>query len=74
MAPLYRLAPWIVGLYESQLESLDHELAHLAEDYFQEGGAAGIMTPLPSLHRVARAAPHLRSRGTPDQLIEGSRR
>ncbi len=52
---LYRLAPWIVGLYESQLELLDHELAHLAEDYFQEGGAAGIMTPLPSLHRVVPA-------------------
>jgi ferredoxin len=53
--PHYRLAPWIVGLYESQLESLDHELAHLAEDYFQEGGAVGIMTPLPSLHRVVPA-------------------
>jgi ferredoxin len=51
----YRLAPWIVGLYESQLETLDHELAHLAEDYFQEGGAKGIMAPHPSIHRVIPA-------------------
>jgi ferredoxin len=41
-----------VGIYEAQAEGLDHELAHLFEDYLEQGGAKGIMGPLPSLHRV----------------------
>ena len=53
--PTYRLAPWVVGIYESQLETLDHELAHLVEDYFAHGGAVGIMKPHPALHRVLPA-------------------
>lgn len=53
--PVYRLAPWVVGIYESQLETLDHELAHLVEDYFANGGAIGIMKPQPALHRVIPA-------------------
>jgi electron transport complex protein RnfB len=51
----YRLAPWIVGLYEAQVDSMDHSFAHLVEDYFQQGGAEGLMKPLPSLHRVIPA-------------------
>ena len=47
----YRLAPFIVGIYESQLPRMDHELAHLVEEYFHQGGAE-IMRPLPSIHRV----------------------
>jgi electron transport complex protein RnfB len=31
--PLFRLAPFVVGIYESQRESMDHELAHLVEEY-----------------------------------------
>jgi len=46
----FRLAPFIVGIYESQ--SMDHDFAHLVERYFAEGGAAGIMGPQPALHRV----------------------
>jgi H+/Na+-translocating ferredoxin:NAD+ oxidoreductase subunit B len=53
-AGLFRLAPFIVGIYESQLERLDHELAHLVEEYFEQGGAE-IMRPQPSLHRVIPA-------------------
>jgi NAD-dependent dihydropyrimidine dehydrogenase PreA subunit len=34
---------------------MDHELAHLFEDYMAQGGAKGIMGPLPSLHRVVPA-------------------
>jgi hypothetical protein len=34
----FRLAPFVVGLYEAQAELLDHELAHLVEDYFASGG------------------------------------
>jgi electron transport complex protein RnfB len=41
--PHYRLAPWIVGIYEAQKGRVDHELAHLIEDYFQGGGMAGLM-------------------------------
>jgi electron transport complex protein RnfB len=51
----FRLAPFIVGLYEAQLELMDHELAHLVEEYMANGGAAGIMKPEPALHRVLPA-------------------
>jgi electron transport complex protein RnfB len=49
---VFRLAPFIVGIYESQLENMDHEFAHLVEEYLEHGGAAGIMKPQPALHRV----------------------
>lgn len=52
---VFRLAPFVVGFYEAQSDNLDHELAHLLEDYFAHGGARGIMGPLPSLHRVVPA-------------------
>ena len=51
----FRLAPFVVGIYESQRESMDHELAHLVEDYMAKGGAVGIMKPQPALHRVIPA-------------------
>lgn len=57
----FRLAPFIVGIYESQLESMDHELAHLVEDYLNNGGAAGIMKPQPALHRVIPAQKAVKS-------------
>ena len=50
--PRFRLAPFVVGIYETQLESMNNELAHLVEEYFAEGGATGIMRPQPPLHRV----------------------
>jgi len=34
---------------------MDHELAHLVEDYLTNGGAVGIMKPQPALHRVLPA-------------------
>jgi Na+-translocating ferredoxin:NAD+ oxidoreductase subunit B len=51
---VYRLAPFIVGIYESQLPRMDHELAHLVEEYFHQGGAE-IMRPQPTIHRVIPA-------------------
>lgn len=56
--PEFRLAPFIVGIYEAQVDIMDHELSHLFEDYMLSGGAAAIMKPQPALHRVvpARAA------------------
>jgi len=51
----FRLAPFIVGVYEAHLKSMDHELAHLFEDYMADGGAVGIMKPQPALHRVIPA-------------------
>jgi len=50
---LFRLAPFIVGIYEAS--SIDHELAHLVEEYLANGGAAGIMKPQPAIHRVVPA-------------------
>lgn len=57
----FRLAPFIVGIYEAQLESMDHELAHLFEQYMLDGGAAGIMKPQPALHRVVPAQEAVKS-------------
>jgi len=51
----FRLAPYVVGFYESQRDIMDHELAHLQEQYWNEGGAEGIMRPEPALHRVIPA-------------------
>ncbi|HEX2987391.1 MAG TPA: 4Fe-4S binding protein [Chloroflexota bacterium] len=51
----FRLAPFVVGIYEASLELMDHELAHLVEDYMMEGGAEGIMRPEPALQRVLPA-------------------
>ncbi|MFH1523750.1 MAG: 4Fe-4S dicluster domain-containing protein [Chloroflexota bacterium] len=57
----FRLAPFVVGVYEAQAELMDHELAHLVEDYFANGGAAGIMGPQPALHRVVPAQSSVKS-------------
>ncbi len=51
----FRLAPFIVGIYESQRDNMDHEFAHLMENYLTNGGAVGIMKPEPALHRVVPA-------------------
>lgn len=51
---LFRLAPFVVGIYESQLERMDHELAHLFEEYLDQGGIE-IMRPRPAIHRVIPA-------------------
>lgn len=53
--PCFRLAPFIVGIYEGQLDDMDQELAELFEQYMNEGGAAGIMKPRPALQRVVPA-------------------
>ncbi len=52
---VYRLAPFVVGIYEAQTENMDHEFAHLFEQYMEEGGAAGIMRHQPAIHRVVPA-------------------
>lgn len=57
----FRLAPFVVGIYEAQAELMDHELAHLVEDYLAGGGAQGIMKPQPALHRVVPAGGTVRS-------------
>jgi len=54
--PGYRLAPFVVGFYEAHmLEARDAEFARLVEEYFCGGGAAGIMSPQPAIHRVLPA-------------------
>lgn len=51
----YRLAPFVVGVYEASIELMDHEFAHLVDRYLAEGGAAGIMGAGPALHRALPA-------------------
>lgn len=58
---LFRLAPFVVGIYEACLESMDHEFAHLFEEYMENGGAVGIMKPQPALHRVVPAQQAVKS-------------
>lgn len=53
--PRFRLAPFVVGIYEEFLEEMDHEFSHLFEQYMLDGGAAGIMKADPSLTRVIPA-------------------
>jgi electron transport complex protein RnfB len=55
----YRLAPFVVGMYEAHLlATRDPEFARLVEEYLTGGGAVGIMSAQPAIHRVvpARAA------------------
>ena len=51
----FRLSPYVVGFYEEQWDVMDHDLAHLCEQYWNEGGLEGIMRPTPALHRVVPA-------------------
>jgi ferredoxin len=51
---MYRLSPFVVGIYESQMDKMDHELAHLFEEYLDQGGIE-IMRPRPAIHRVIPA-------------------
>jgi len=53
--PHFRLAPFIVGVYEAQWKEIDHDLAHMIEDYLLEGGAEGLMELQPALNRVVPA-------------------
>jgi NAD-dependent dihydropyrimidine dehydrogenase PreA subunit len=57
----FRLAPFIVGFYEEQWDIMDHEFAHLCEQYLSEGGAEGIMRPDPALERVVPAQQALKT-------------
>lgn len=74
----FRLAPFVVGMYEASLDLMDHELAHLVEDYMAEGGAEGIMRPDPALQRVVPARHALRTEWVLPyediaKLLEGAR-
>ena len=52
----YRLAPFVVGFYEAHmLETRDAEFARLVEEYLCGGGAVGIMSAQPAIHRVVPA-------------------
>jgi electron transport complex protein RnfB len=52
----YRLAPFIVGFYEAHLlETRDAEFARLVEEYLCGGGAVGIISAQPAIHRVVPA-------------------
>jgi Na+-translocating ferredoxin:NAD+ oxidoreductase subunit B len=58
---LFRLAPFVIGIYESQRELMDPEFAHLFEHYMQDGGAKGIMKYQPALTRVVPSAGSVKS-------------
>ncbi len=47
----FKLLPFVVGIYEMQVGTMDAELARLFEDYFQ-GGFGKILSLQPQVHRV----------------------
>jgi Na+-translocating ferredoxin:NAD+ oxidoreductase subunit B len=47
----FKLLPFVVGIYEMQVGTMDAELARLFEDYFQ-GGFGKILSVQPQVHRV----------------------
>src|SRR4030043_1597831 len=47
----YGLLPFVVGIYENQLGSLDEELARLFEDYYQSSFPK-VLSVQPAIHRV----------------------
>lgn len=47
----YSLMPFVVGFYEEQGSTIDEELAHLVEDYFQQAFKE-VLGVEPQLHRV----------------------
>jgi len=51
---MVRLRPFVVGIYEAQLDRMDHEFAHLFEEYMDQSGAE-LMRYQPALHRVIPA-------------------
>lgn len=60
-AARFRLAPFVVGLYEAQLDAMDPELAHLFEHYLNDGGLAGLMRYDPAFQRVVPARGSVRT-------------
>ena len=50
---VFRLMPFVVGIYEEQLPRLDEELALLFEQFYQEtGGGGSLIQAAPAGHRV----------------------
>lgn len=47
----FKLMPFVVGIYEMQVRTMDAELARLFEGYFQ-GGFGKILSVKPQVHRV----------------------
>jgi len=47
----YGLLPFVVGIYENQLSSIDEELARLFEDYYQSSFTK-VLSIQPAIHRV----------------------
>ncbi len=48
----FRLAPFVVGVYEAHLWQMDRESAELFERFMAEGGAKALMNMQPPLQRV----------------------
>jgi Na+-translocating ferredoxin:NAD+ oxidoreductase subunit B len=47
----FGLLPFVVGIYEMQIETIDAELAQLFEEYYEQG-FGGMLTAAPQVHRV----------------------
>ena len=77
---IFRLMPFVVGIYEEQLPRLDEELARLFEAYYRETGGGGtlIQSPPPG-HRVIPVEqsiafePEIFPYGRASELLQGAK-
>lgn len=56
----YGLMPFVVGIYEMQVASMDTELAHLFEDYYQQAFGT-VLKVKPQFHRVVPVGESIRN-------------
>jgi hypothetical protein len=73
----FRLAPFVVGIYEGSLDRLNRDVAELFEQYWQEGFGAQVMGVQPALHRVVpaqgSASPRILPTTTPERSCSRTR-
>jgi ferredoxin len=48
----YALMPFVVGIYEDQLERMDKEFAEIMEEYFEKTGYSELFGTQPPVHRI----------------------
>ncbi len=49
---LYQAAPWIVGIYEFQVNNLDEDLVQVMNEYFRTRGKASRPQPIPQIRTM----------------------
>lgn len=48
----YGLFPFVIGIYEEQVENMNEEFAELIDDYFSKSRGAELLSSTPEIHKV----------------------